>query len=65
MIEDMIKREDYSYQKLARILSRKKVNLRDYKMIAFPINLKNFHWFVVVFDVTKETFYMIDSMQGS
>ena len=31
MIEDMIRRDDYSYQKLVRIINRKKINLKNYK----------------------------------
>ncbi len=39
MIEDMVRRDDYNYTKLARIVSRKKINLYDYKYVVFPINL--------------------------
>jgi Ulp1 family protease len=52
MIEGMDERGEYSYEKLARIVSRKKANLRDYRYLLFPINLKHFHWFLIAFDLS-------------
>lgn len=31
-------------------------------MILLPINLEHFHWFLVCADLTKNTIYIIDSM---
>jgi len=41
MIEDMLTRNDFSYAKLARILSRKKIDLKNFRYALFPVNLKH------------------------
>lgn len=39
MLEGMFQRGDYDYKKLERVLTRKKVNLKNYKMVLLPINI--------------------------
>ena len=51
MIEDMQRRNDYSFNKLARIVNRKKVNLKDFNYLVFPINQKHYHWFLIAVDL--------------
>ena len=63
MIENMLQRDDYDYRKLERVLTRKKVNLKNYKMVMVPINIEKFHWFLICADLVDEKFYVIDSMR--
>lgn len=65
MLESMLKRGDYDYKKLERVITRKKVNLRNYKMILVPINIEKYHWFLLAADLTEDKFYIIDSMRTS
>lgn len=65
MLESMLKRGDYDYKKLERVITRKKVNLRNYKMILVPINIEKYHWFLLALDLTEDKFYIIDSMRTS
>ena len=65
MIEGMLKRGDYDYKKLERILTRKKINLRNYKTVVVPINIKKYHWLMLCADLVEDKFYVIDSMKAS
>lgn len=64
-LEDMLKRGDYDYKRLERILIRKKVNLRNFKMVLVPVNIERYHWFVICVDLVDDKFYAIDSMKHS
>jgi sentrin-specific protease 1 len=59
----MVQRGDYSYKRLERWLTRKKVNLRDYKIVVVPINLTHYHWLLLVVDQVNNKFYVVDSMR--
>ena len=65
MIEGMLKRGDYDYKKLERILTRKKINLRNYKTVVVPINIEKYHWLMLCADLVEDKFYVIDSMKAS
>jgi Ulp1 family protease len=54
LIEDTLKRGDYSYKKTERVLSRSKVNLKHYKMIVTPINLGGYSWILLVADMVND-----------
>ena len=56
MIEQMLKRGDYDYRKLERVLKRKKVNLKNYKMIIVPINIERYHWFILAVNLVEDKF---------
>lgn len=61
MLEDMTRKE-YSYTKLARILSRKKLNLHDYSLILIPINITSSHWLFAALDFAHLKLTVVDSM---
>jgi Ulp1 family protease len=61
----MLKKGETDFKKLERGLQRKKVNLLDYKCLLLPINIEKYHWFMLVADLTKNKFSIIDSMKGT
>lgn len=65
MIEDMLKRGDYEFKRLERVLIRKNVNLKNFKMIMVPINIEKSHWFLLCLDLVDDKFLVIDSMHSS
>ena len=40
MLEDMARRQDYSFVKLQRIIKRSKVDLQDFRLVIIPINIR-------------------------
>ena len=52
----------YNYKKLERIVNRKKVNLRNFKMIFVPVNIEHYHWFLLCADLVNKQILVIDSM---
>lgn len=62
MINDQLKRGEYDYKRLERVVSRKKVNLRNYKHILLPVNIEHTHWFLLCADLIEDKIYIIDSM---
>lgn len=65
MMEGMFQRGDYDYKKLERVITRKKVNLKNYKMVMLPVNIQHYHWFLICADLVEDKFYVIDSMKSS
>ena len=52
----------YNFGKLARIVNKQKVKLRNMRQIFIPINLKDSHWLLMYLDMELSTFYVLDSM---
>ena len=65
MLEGMLQRGHYDYKKLERVLSKKKISLKNYKTVMLPINIEKYHWFLICADLVEEKFYVIDSMRSS
>ena len=64
-LQNMRKNKDYSFTKLQRVVTEKKVNLRRCKNIVVPINIKSSHWLLLNLNTSTNTFYIIDSMLSS
>ena len=62
LLEDMDKRSDYSFAKCERIIKRKKIDLKSYDYVLFPINVTSSHWFVAAYQVSISTLHFIDSL---
>ena len=62
MLEDMRSRDKYDFNKLNRIVSKKKVKLRECTNVLVPINIKNYHWLLLNCNLVENTFYVLDSM---
>lgn len=52
----------YNFGKLARIVNKQKVKLRNMRQVFIPINLKDYHWLLMYLDMEASTFYVLDSM---
>lgn len=63
MIEKM--GENYSFNKLNRIIQRKKVTLTDFELTLIPVNIENSHWLVLALDFRNKVLFVIDSLGGS
>lgn len=50
---------------MERGLNKKKINLKNYKMVIVPINIEKAHWLLLVADLVNEQFYIVDSMKTS
>lgn len=62
MIEAMHQKGTYSFPKLLRIITKKKINLIDFSYILLPVNIEHYHWFLMVIDLNKHTVHLLDSM---
>ena len=62
LLESSLSKGQYDFKKLERIVTKKKVNLRNYKMIVIPVNIQHYHWFVLAADLPRNTIYIIDSL---
>jgi Ulp1 family protease len=47
---------------LNRIVTKKKVKLRDKTNLLVPINIRDYHWLLLNCDLVSNTFYVLDSM---
>lgn len=65
MLEQMIEKKTFSFQKLDRIVKRQKVNLKSFKQILIPINKGQTHWQLLCIDLLETKFRLIDSMNCS
>ncbi|CDW82695.1 sentrin-specific protease 2-like [Stylonychia lemnae] len=65
MIDEMVKRNDYNYNKLMRKISKKGIKLEKFKLLLVPINLTKYHWFLIALDLKANINYVIDSMRTS
>ena len=62
MLEDMRHTGTYNFNKLHRIIKKKKVSLRKVKNFLIPINIKHSHWLLLNCHISTSTFYLIDSL---
>jgi sentrin-specific protease 1 len=62
LLETMLKRNEYDYKLLERIVSKRKVNLKNYKMLVVPMYLGGFHWQLLAVDMVHDKFYVVDSV---
>lgn len=62
LLKDSMSKGQYNYKKLERIVNKKKVNLRNFKMILLPVNIEHYHWFLLCADLTQNKIFVIDSM---
>lgn len=65
MLENMRKDGCYNFKKLARIVDKKGVKLRNLRNILVPINVKDYHWLLLCCHLPTNTFYVLDSMGSS
>jgi len=62
MLEDMHARGDYSFAKLQRILRRQRFNLDTHETLVIPVNVKQYHWFLLRVYFTTYTIQVVDSI---
>lgn len=63
-LQDMNRLGAYNFGKLARIVNKQKVKLRNLRQVFIPINLKDHHWLLMYLDMDASTFYVLDSMSA-
>lgn len=62
LLEDMHRRSDYSFAKCERVIKRKKVDLKSYAFVLFPINVTSSHWFLAAYEISTGILHIIDSL---